>query len=47
MKLIVISGTKWIEAHPKSRRPAIMRMIFRLAADNHYDIAVQGQHWPK
>lgn len=47
MKTVVISGTRWVESHPKRKRADIMRMIFSLAAENHYVIVVKGQRWPK
>jgi hypothetical protein len=47
MRHVVIGGTNWIDQFPKRKRGAIMRMIFSLAADYHYDIVVAGQHWPK
>lgn len=47
MKLIIISGTKWVERYPKRKRADLIRMIYSLARDNHYEVVVAGQHWPK
>lgn len=47
MKLIIISGTKWVESQPRKKRADIIRMIYSLARDNHYEVVVAGQKWPK
>lgn len=47
MRRIVILPQGWVDHFPYSKRADIMRMVFSLAAENGYEIVVQGQHWPK
>lgn len=46
MRRIVIGDTGWLTSFRRRARAEIVRAIFSLAAENGYDISVQGQHWP-
>lgn len=47
MKRIVIGSGRWLDRQRASDKRKLVGMIFSLAAQNGYDIVVQGQHWPK
>lgn len=43
---ITIRNDGWINSvKPKSKRAAIMRMIFSLAHQHGYDVRVEGERW--
>jgi hypothetical protein len=44
VKHITITG-QFVEAYPERTRGDLMRMIFSLAASEHFDIRVARQHW--
>ena len=45
MKTVTIGGTGWAESYPVRARGDIVRMVFSLASNHHYDVNVHGQHW--
>jgi len=44
-KTIVIRKRSWLERHPVQIRRLLVRLIFSEAAQNGWDIAMEGARW--